>query len=153
MYAVWNGSENKVLSSVKPTREGYEFLGWATNSSATRADFQAGSTVSVSGNSTLYAVWKETQEIPPVVETQSIDINYKDTYALEYDDFYPIEYYSDNPSVASVTEDGVIYGASRGSTCIHAVDASGYERLIEVNVKYSFVQWLIVIILFGWIWY
>lgn len=40
-----------------PTRTDYTFQGWSTSSSAT-SGYNAGSTVSVSGSTTFYAVWK-----------------------------------------------------------------------------------------------
>ncbi|MCL1816729.1 MAG: S-layer homology domain-containing protein [Clostridiales bacterium] len=46
------------LSKTRPTREGYEFLGWAKSSSATNAEYQPGEDITVEGNITLYAVWK-----------------------------------------------------------------------------------------------
>lgn len=46
------------LSSSKPTRTGYDFLGWSTSSSATSASYAAGGTCTLSSSSTLYAVWK-----------------------------------------------------------------------------------------------
>lgn len=51
------------LSSTKPTRSGYNFLGWATGSTATTATYQAGSTYSGNANITLYAVWQVTSLI------------------------------------------------------------------------------------------
>lgn len=42
------------------TRSGYNFLGWATNSSATAAEYVAGDTLAVTENVTLYAVWENT---------------------------------------------------------------------------------------------
>lgn len=50
------------LSSTKPTRSGYNFLGWSTSSTATSASYSAGGSMSVSGkaaNITLYAVWEQ----------------------------------------------------------------------------------------------
>lgn len=47
-----------VLSSITPTRSGYTFLGWSTNSSATSATYQPGSTYTSNTSATLYAVWK-----------------------------------------------------------------------------------------------
>ena len=49
------------LSTTKPTRSGYTFLGWATSASATKAGYQPGQAWSRSntGNYTLYAVWKK----------------------------------------------------------------------------------------------
>ena len=46
------------ISSVSPSREGYTFKGWATSSTATSASYQPNGSISVSGNTTLYAVWQ-----------------------------------------------------------------------------------------------
>ena len=40
-----------------PSRDGYEFQGWATSRSATTATYQAGETITVTKDTTLYAVW------------------------------------------------------------------------------------------------
>ena len=53
----WYGT-NLTLSSTKPTRTNYTFLGWATSSTATSASYQPGATYSANANLTLYAVWK-----------------------------------------------------------------------------------------------
>ena len=45
------------LSSVEPTRTGYDFLGWATSSSATVATWTAGGTYANDASAVLYAVW------------------------------------------------------------------------------------------------
>lgn len=45
------------LSSTKPTRTGYAFLGWSTNKNATSAAYAPGQGVRISSNITLYAVW------------------------------------------------------------------------------------------------
>ena len=58
------GSQTKIqdvaltLSSTKPTRSGYTFLGWATSSSATSAKYSAGGSYTSNAGVTLYAVWK-----------------------------------------------------------------------------------------------
>ncbi len=46
------------LSSTKPTRTGYTFLGWSTSPSATSATYSAGGSFTINANTTLYAVWK-----------------------------------------------------------------------------------------------
>lgn len=46
------------LSSAKPTRTGYSFLGWSTSSSATTATYTAGGNYTANAAATLYAVWK-----------------------------------------------------------------------------------------------
>ena len=50
------------IPSVIPVREDYEFLGWADSVSATEAKYDAGSEVTLSGNRTIYAVWKSTKD-------------------------------------------------------------------------------------------
>lgn len=53
------------ISSQTPTREGYNFLGWDTNKSATTASKQPGGTIVVTGTTTLYAVWEEKAPVTP----------------------------------------------------------------------------------------
>ena len=45
------------LPTTKPTRTGYSFMGWATDSSASSVAYLAGGTYSENGDATLYAVW------------------------------------------------------------------------------------------------
>ena len=47
------------ISSVEPTRSGYTFLGWATSSSASSAEYQAGDVLTITEDTTLYAVWTQ----------------------------------------------------------------------------------------------
>lgn len=56
-----SGSKTFTISSTKPTRSGYDFLGWSTSSTAASASYSAGSTISVSYGSSkrLYAVWEK----------------------------------------------------------------------------------------------
>lgn len=46
------------LSSTKPTRPNYNFLGWATSASATTATYAAGASYTDNSAVTLYAVWE-----------------------------------------------------------------------------------------------
>lgn len=46
------------LSTTKPTRTGYSFLGWSTSSTATSATYAAGGNYTANAAATLYAVWK-----------------------------------------------------------------------------------------------
>ena len=58
--ASFYGYEVKVTTD-KPTRSGYTFLGWATSSSATTPQYTGGETIYLDDNKdvTLYAVWKQ----------------------------------------------------------------------------------------------
>ena len=46
------------LSTVKPTRSNYNFKGWATSSTATKATYAAGASYTANAAATLYAVWE-----------------------------------------------------------------------------------------------
>lgn len=57
-------TKNLVLSSTKPTRTGYDFLGWATTQTATKATYNPGQNITENKDLTLYAVWqKQTYQI------------------------------------------------------------------------------------------
>lgn len=45
------------ISTTKPTRSGYTFLGWSTSSTASSASYQSGGSYSANASVTLYAVW------------------------------------------------------------------------------------------------
>ena len=64
------------LSTTRPTREGYSFLGWATSASATSAQYQPGSTYTANANITLYAVWEELNTIA-INEANFPDANFR----------------------------------------------------------------------------
>ena len=57
---VYNSTTNYTfkISSTKPTRAGYTFLGWSTSASATSATYSAGGSITLSSSTMLYAVWK-----------------------------------------------------------------------------------------------
>ena len=59
------------LSMVKPTRVGYEFLGWATSKSATAAEYAPGERYTDEAGVTFYAVWRYV----PKTYTVSYDAN------------------------------------------------------------------------------
>lgn len=67
--------ENLTLSSTKPTRLGYTFLGWSTNSSATSASYSAGSAYSFTANTKLYAVWQVIDKVNLTFSSSSYTIS------------------------------------------------------------------------------
>ena len=58
-------SHEFTISSQKPTRENYTFLGWSTNRNATTAEYQPNGKIIVTSTTTLYAVWKEDAPTKP----------------------------------------------------------------------------------------
>ena len=59
------------ISSTKPTRTGYTFLGWSTSSTATSSSYSSGGSITLSSSDTLYAVWSKNK----------LTINYYSNYA------------------------------------------------------------------------
>lgn len=57
------------LSSTKPTRKNYNFLGWATSSTATTAKYAAGASYTANSAVTLYAVWELAYVKPRITNT------------------------------------------------------------------------------------
>lgn len=67
------------LSSTKPTRTGYDFLGWSTSSAATSATYSEGASYTNDASVTLYAVWKiKTYTITWVIDgkSETTTVNY-----------------------------------------------------------------------------
>lgn len=56
-----NHGTSITLSSTQPTRSGYTFLGWSTNSTGTGTAYAPGGTYSTNASATLYAVWAGVQ--------------------------------------------------------------------------------------------
>ncbi len=86
---------------------------------------------------------------------QSYQVNGTVTY---YGDvkYKSIEYVSNNPSVAQVDSSGVVKGVNRGTAIVTCTVTDEYGNSVSdsctVNVTFTFGQWLLYIICFGWIW-
>ena len=99
----------------------------------------------------------------PTVSVNDIGLNYKKSVALnpsvtvDENASYTVTYTSSDTSVARVDENGKVYGAKKGSTEITVTVTDEYSNTVsdtcKVNVTYAWWQWIIVIVLFGWIWY
>ena len=70
------------LSSVKPTRERYSFLGWATSANATEAAYTSGASYEDNNNLTLYAVWELDYKEPRVIIGFAKRLNDEGTSAI-----------------------------------------------------------------------
>ena len=86
---------------------------------------------------------------------ESITLNYKksETLSTDYSGFGKVRWTSSDTKVAVVDENGKVTATGRGKAVITAADFDGNTAECQVTVKYSFIQWVIVIVLFGWIWY
>lgn len=64
------------INTTQPTRIGYSFLGWSTSSSATSPSYYPGDSLTVSSNTTLYAIWQSAPEASSS-STNTATINFK----------------------------------------------------------------------------
>ena len=97
------------------------------------------------------------------VSISDVTLNYKKSTTIKptikADDGakYTAKYSSSNTKVATVDENGKVYGAKKGSATITCTvtDSNGntVTDTCKVTVKYTWWQWIIKIVLFGWIWY
>lgn len=117
------------LSSTKPTRSGYTFLGWSTSNTATSSSYSPGGTITISSSTPLYAVWRENtltvtyysnyaDFIDPTV-TLIGDVNAEKSVAIYKNEYkYATAYSYGLPN----------YSSSGGSLCMTRTryDATGY---------------------------
>lgn len=97
------------------------------------------------------AVWDRVYVL--TLSRKRIYLNYKDTYSVNNGSEYAA-YESGNSSIVSVDSNGKIRANNTGSTIIYAMDeADANLRMYKVEVNYNFFRWLILIFLFGRIWY
>ncbi len=133
------------LSTQKPSRSGYTFLGWSTNKNAASSSYSPGQSVRLNGNATIYAVWKKNQT---KVEATSIKINYS-SYTMnvggskEFEaTVYPsnnsnkaIYWSSSDHKVASVNGYGRVSAESPGVATITAKTENGKKATCKIIVK------------------
>ena len=109
-----------------------------------------------------YAIVEQSANVKSV-SVSDITLNYKKsttikpTIKADEGAKYKVEYSTSNAKVATVDNNGKVYAAKKGSATITCTvtDSNGntVQGTCKVTVKYSFGQWLIKILLFGWIWY
>ena len=119
------GSASFTVTSLVPTRDGYDFLGWAWNRNASAAELLDGATVvlTTTTDATLYAVWKAKKSlIAPRGTIQSYEREYDTltitvalTAALEKG-YWGMALSTDGVSVA-VYGNGTSDSLSANSTC------------------------------------
>ena len=76
--------QDLTLSSTKPTRTGYDFVGWNTSASATTAQYQPGGKYTANSGATLYAIWKAKQITVTFYRNQNSSDNTTATQTFTY---------------------------------------------------------------------
>lgn len=109
------------------------------------------------GNKSMPSSVKTTYVFGKIELDDSLELNYKQYGKINIDTTYKadgIQWKSSNTKVAVVDVDGTVYAAGTGSAVITAQNADGsVSDTCKVTVSYAWWQWIIVIVLFGWIWY
>ena len=122
-------------------REGYRFIGWATDSSAIEVDYNVGDNATVPENAEgmdLYAVWSEIAPslsvAPYAVRVQSGSTTQLN--ATVYPEGSEVKWSSDSPDIATVDENGLVTGVKEGTATIYA-SANGLTAVATVTVVNS----------------
>ena len=153
--------KGEFVQLVATPADGYSFVGWYSGGKLVSNDLVY--RFMVSEDSTLTAKFAP---IPKNVKSVSIDdisLNYKKSTTLnptikaDEGAKYTVKYSSSNTKVATVDENGKVYAAKKGSATITCTvtDSNGnvVKDTCKVNVSLTWWQWIITIVLFGWIWY
>lgn len=121
------------------------------------SDISAIFTECVVGNKSMASSVKTNYIFGKIDIDDSLELNYKKYGKINIDTTYKadgIQWKSSNTKVAVVDVDGTVYAAGTGSAVITAQNADGsVADTCKVTVSYAWWQWIIVIVLFGWIWY
>ena len=107
------------------------------------------------------------KSIPKLIYAESINLNYE-SIKIDYKSTRQLSaalspsnaentnvvWSSSDETIVTVDQNGTIYGVKKGEAVIACASQDG-NTVAECTVKvtYSFRQWLIRILLFGWLWY
>lgn len=144
-----------IISREIPVYKGYSFLGWARSTAAQQVEFTSGSSYSADEDLKLYAVWSE-NPAPEIKGGGTVTLQYKGTGKLTLDTRAQqgsTTWDCDPKGIIELSQDGSIKALKRGSVTVTATDGDGKTARCTVTVNYVWWQWLIVIFLFGFLWY
>ena len=136
-------NKNLTLQTGKPTREGYDFLGWSKTKGATTAQYQPGETFTKNADTTLYAVWKiktytikynvgnGTGSIPNQTKTHGINITLSTTRPTPKDSKYEFKGWSESSGGSVQYQPGATF-TKNANTTLYAI-----YQLKTYTIKYN----------------
>lgn len=136
------------LSSVEPSRTGYNFLGWSTSSTATSATYSPGDRYTANASVTLYAVWEQTNyefSISNLTVNNSEPYRYDEiTVKVRTDSWdnvnphsnIPVQLYYDGQLMSTQYVDFAAYGVANLTFTLYVGDAPG-NHSIEARVNWQ----------------
>lgn len=143
------------INSFVPTT-GHTYSEWVTT-------IQPTTTQTGLKTKTCHCGAKVTETIPKLTATEyfvdfekeSVNFNYKDKIQLQVStNSDKVIYSSSDTSVAVVNENGLVTAVGTGNATITAtVEGTSISDTCEINSSYAWWQWIILILLFGFIWY
>lgn len=121
-------SHEFTISSQKPTRENYTFLGWSTNRNATTAEYQPNGKIIVTSTTTLYAVWEEDAPAQPDKPSDPAVMDLLKGDAVKVHCSTPNSGHADvtYPLMDGSFTVGDVQGSSGNYTCVVTVQAAQY---------------------------
>lgn len=135
-YTGTGSSHTFTISNTEPTRNGYSFEGWSTSSSGS-ATYQPGGRISVTGTTTLYAVWeKNDTPVTSITVTASgegdyvtLTANVSPSSASNKNVTWSVYSGSGDVSLSSTTGSSIrVYPEGNGSVTIRATAQDGSGR-------------------------
>jgi uncharacterized protein YjdB len=94
----------------------------------------------------------ETETKALTISQTQMQLIYRQKAVLTAND--SVTWKSSNDAVVKVDpENGSLYAADRGTAIVTATTEDGRTASCTVTVQYTWWQWIIRILLFGWIWY
>lgn len=145
-----------IVKPTDPVKDGYTFKGWTPAVPVTMPE----------KDMTFEAVFEKIPEKPAAVTGVTLDdltLYYKDGGTLpmkvetQGEPNYGVAYTVVNPKILSVGEDGTVNTLHWGKTDIKVTvtdeNGNSFTDTCTVQAKCRVWQWLIIIFLFGWIWY
>ena len=143
---------NLTLSSTKPTRSGYTFLGWSTSSTATSATYSPGGTFTTNANTTLYAVWRaHTYTITyhanggsgaPASQTKTHGVNLTLSSTRPTRTGYSFLGWSTSSAATSATYRPGGSFTTNANTTLYAVWADDIVPTVSAHISLEIVSWV-----------
>ncbi|MGN1161045.1 MAG: InlB B-repeat-containing protein [Candidatus Fimenecus sp.] len=119
-----------VNATTLPTKQGYTFLGWSTDSSASQPTYLPGATASITSNTVLYAVWQASDML---IEEDELHNSISFANQERVVKFIPV-----NSGVYSIYSHGeipLIATLSQGTNIKTETDTSGNFKITATLIK------------------
>lgn len=123
------------LSSTKPTRTNYNFLGWGTSATATTVAYAAGANYTANSAVTLYAIWQLAYVKPRITDVSITRCKERTT------DLTELEYETTANFVIDGTNGNLLH-AGNVTYCVAKVDVEPLkDYIVSGSCKYGFAYW------------